>query len=355
MKMKLRKSMLAGSAAAALFSGAAMAQDKPFNVYVGYSAGGGYDVYGRIVRALHRQASFPATRTSSSTTCRARAPAPRQLALQRRAQGRHHHRHVRARHRLRHAARPAGRAIRRHQVQLDRQRQRRSQRLRRLAHERHHQVREVSTKELVMGGTGGSADTDQFPQVFNSMLGTKMKVVAGYPGGNDINLAMERGEVTGRCGWSWSSVVSTQPNWLKEKKINVSCSFAREASRPAGRSDDHGLRQERRAEGQMFRLVFARQVMGRPFVGAAGHPGRPRRRAAQGLHGHHEGQGAARGGRQGQTGDHAGVGRRRAEARERGLFDASRSGEAHGSRRSAELEGPGETGALSHDGPKRST
>jgi hypothetical protein len=43
----------------------------------------------------------------------------------------------------------------------------------------------------------------------------------GYPGGNEVNLAMERGEVQGRCGWSWSSVKSTQAGWLKDKKINI--------------------------------------------------------------------------------------------------------------------------------------
>ena len=53
------------------------------------------------------------------------------------------------------------------------------------------------------------------------MLGTKFKIVTGYPGGNDIDLAMERGEVQGRCGWSWSSVKATQQAWLDEKKINI--------------------------------------------------------------------------------------------------------------------------------------
>ena len=41
------------------------------------------------------------------------------------------------------------------------------------------------------------------------MLGTKFKIITGYPGGNDVDLAMERGEVDGRCGWSWSSVIAT--------------------------------------------------------------------------------------------------------------------------------------------------
>jgi len=44
--------------------------------------------------------------------------------------------------------------------------------------------------------------------MINGVLGTKMKIITGYPGGNDVNLAMERGEVDGRCGWSWSSVES---------------------------------------------------------------------------------------------------------------------------------------------------
>jgi hypothetical protein len=43
----------------------------------------------------------------------------------------------------------------------------------------------------------------------------------GYPGGNDINLAMERGEVAGRGSNSWASWKGTRPDWLKDKKINI--------------------------------------------------------------------------------------------------------------------------------------
>lgn len=63
-------------------------------------------------------------------------------------------------------------------------------------------IEDTFDKELVVGGTGPSADTDQFPRIVNGVLGTKMKIVSGYPGGNDVSLAMERGEVQGRCGWS---------------------------------------------------------------------------------------------------------------------------------------------------------
>src|SRR5499427_7530916 len=80
---------------------------------------------------------------------------------------------------------------------------------------------DLFSRDLTVGGTGTNADTDQFPRVLNGVLGTHFKIVEGYPGGNDIVLAMERGEVQGRCGWSWSSVKSTHKSWIDDKKITV--------------------------------------------------------------------------------------------------------------------------------------
>ena len=53
-----------------------------------------------------------------------------------------------------------------------------------------------------------------------NVFGVKLKLVTGYHGTTDIILAIERGEVDGRCGWSWSSVKSTRPSWIPEKKLN---------------------------------------------------------------------------------------------------------------------------------------
>jgi tripartite-type tricarboxylate transporter receptor subunit TctC len=55
----------------------------------------------------------------------------------------------------------------------------------------------------------------------NALLGTRFKVILGYPGGNDINLAMERGEVDGRGSNSWTSWKTTRPDWVRENKINI--------------------------------------------------------------------------------------------------------------------------------------
>src|SRR5207237_316602 len=57
--------------------------------------------------------------------------------------------------------------------------------------------------QLVVGANGTSEDTYQYPALLNHMFGSRFKMVSGYPGGNDINLAMERGEVQGRCSIPW--------------------------------------------------------------------------------------------------------------------------------------------------------
>jgi tripartite-type tricarboxylate transporter receptor subunit TctC len=133
-------------------------------------------------------------------------------------------------------------------------------------------LEQVVQNELTVGGTGPAADTDQFPKVLNATIHTKFKIIPGYPGGNDIDLAMERGEVMGRCGWSWSSVIATHKSWLDEKKINVlvQLSLNKHADLPnAPLIMDFAKTDEQR---QIFKLVFARQPMGRPFLAPPGVP-----------------------------------------------------------------------------------
>jgi tripartite-type tricarboxylate transporter receptor subunit TctC len=133
-------------------------------------------------------------------------------------------------------------------------------------------IEDIFTKELVVGGTGPSADTDQFPRIVNAVLGTKMRVVTGYPGGNDVSVAMERGEVGGRCGWSWSSIKTTKQDWYDQKKINifVQLSLQKHADLPnVPLILDLAKTPEQR---QIFTLVFARQALGRPFLAPPGLP-----------------------------------------------------------------------------------
>ena len=82
-------------------------------------------------------------------------------------------------------------------------------------------IEQVFEKELVLGSTGRSSGSYYYPAALNAWAGTKFKIVLGYPGGANVNIAMERGEVGGRGSNLWASWKSTRPQWLAEKKIFI--------------------------------------------------------------------------------------------------------------------------------------
>jgi tripartite-type tricarboxylate transporter receptor subunit TctC len=82
-------------------------------------------------------------------------------------------------------------------------------------------LNELQTQEITAGASGVIDDTGRFPTLIRKLTGSKIKVVVGYPGGNDVTMAMERGEVDARIGWSWGSLKSRSKAWLDEKKINL--------------------------------------------------------------------------------------------------------------------------------------
>jgi tripartite-type tricarboxylate transporter receptor subunit TctC len=76
-------------------------------------------------------------------------------------------------------------------------------------------------KPITMGGEGTGADPDVYALLYKNVFGAKWKLVTGYHGTNDGMLAMERGEVDGLCGLSWSTLKSRHMQWLTDKKINI--------------------------------------------------------------------------------------------------------------------------------------
>lgn len=129
------------------------------------------------------------------------------------------------------------------------------------------------SNEITAGGNGAGSDPDVYALALKNLFGAKIKLVTGYPGSSDIDLALERGEITGRCGWSWDSLKSRHPSWLAEKKINILVVFAT-ARNPEMPTDppligDLAKTDEQR---QILKLILARQVLGRPFFGPPGIP-----------------------------------------------------------------------------------
>ena len=131
---------------------------------------------------------------------------------------------------------------------------------------------DLYTREMIVGGTGATADTDFFPKIVNGVLGTKMRVISGYPGGNDITLAMQRGEVQGRCGWSWSSIKTNHASWVKDGTLKLLAQLSLEKHEDLPNVPVIMEKVKNDEQRAILRLVFARQVMGRPFLAPPGVP-----------------------------------------------------------------------------------
>ena len=133
-------------------------------------------------------------------------------------------------------------------------------------------IQDAMKSSVSVGATGGSDDTAQFPRVLNGTIGTKFKIVTGYPGGNDVVLAMQRGEVEGRCGWSWSSVVATHGSWVKDGTINVLVQTALTKHKDLPNTPLITDLAKTSEDKQILTMIFARQTMGRPFLAPPGLP-----------------------------------------------------------------------------------
>jgi tripartite-type tricarboxylate transporter receptor subunit TctC len=125
---------------------------------------------------------------------------------------------------------------------------------------------DVLTKEVAMGGEGPGADPDVYTLLYKNVFGAKMKLVAGYHGTNDVTLAMERGEVDGLCGLSWSTMKARHQQWMNEKKLNIIIQAAlRKQPELADVPLASDLTQDRE-KLQILKLFLASQETARPFA-----------------------------------------------------------------------------------------
>jgi tripartite-type tricarboxylate transporter receptor subunit TctC len=121
---------------------------------------------------------------------------------------------------------------------------------------------DMFAREFSLGSNALGDDTANFALILRNVFGAKVKLVTGYPGGNDVNLAMERGEVEGRCGWSWSSLKS-QKRWLPNVSLLVQFNLEKNPDLPnVPRALERAKDDEQR---QVLRLLIAGQYVGRPF------------------------------------------------------------------------------------------
>jgi tripartite-type tricarboxylate transporter receptor subunit TctC len=86
-------------------------------------------------------------------------------------------------------------------------------------------IADVIKRETVVGATGPGSRTLTYPKALNDLIGTRFKIVSGYPGGNEITLALEKGEVEGYCGWALGSIKTRAPDWIRTGKVKPLAQF----------------------------------------------------------------------------------------------------------------------------------
>ncbi len=79
-------------------------------------------------------------------------------------------------------------------------------------------IEDAKTREVLSGGTGAGSGTVLYPTILNNLLGTKFKIIIGYRSASDIDLAMERGEMQARHGYSYGSFARAHPDWIESGK-----------------------------------------------------------------------------------------------------------------------------------------
>jgi tripartite-type tricarboxylate transporter receptor subunit TctC len=136
-------------------------------------------------------------------------------------------------------------------------------------------LKDAMTRETTLGASGTSADSYVLAMLSNNLLGTKFKVVVGYSGATQVSLAVENGEVEGEAGKDWTTLTSTKPQWIRDKKINIIVQMGMKrhadikgvplAIELARTPDDR----------RIMEIVFAKFGMSRPFMAPPGlAPGR---------------------------------------------------------------------------------
>lgn len=119
--------------------------------------------------------------------------------------------------------------------------------------------------EMVVGGTGPATDPELFARALNNVLGTKFRIVSGYPGQAQVALALEREEVQGTANWSWSDIVNARADWLRDKKIRVLLQLGLKKSPDLPDVPlvmDILKNDEQR---QIFQILMGMKALGRPY------------------------------------------------------------------------------------------
>ena len=129
----------------------------------------------------------------------------------------------------------------------------------------HKTTKDLFDKELIVGGITG-VDPETTPRIYNSLIGTKFKIVTGYNSTAQIALAIERVEVQGIADWSWSSLKAVRPQWLADKQVTLLLQGALKNDPELGALPNALDFIKNAADRKVMELHFTQKTAARPLV-----------------------------------------------------------------------------------------
>lgn len=132
-------------------------------------------------------------------------------------------------------------------------------------------IADATARQIVVGATGPGSRTQTYPQALNDLAGTKFKIVSGYPGGNEITLALQKGEVEGYCGWAVGSIRQRAPQWLHDGTLKVLTQFTAGKPELAGAPVATDLAKTKEGR-QAIEMLSADSVLAWPLMAPPGLP-----------------------------------------------------------------------------------
>jgi tripartite-type tricarboxylate transporter receptor subunit TctC len=127
-------------------------------------------------------------------------------------------------------------------------------------------------KPSKFGGEGAGSDPDIWTLLYKNVFGAKARLVSGYPGTNDTVLAMERGEIDGLCGISWSTIKTRHPEWLTSHSVNIIVQAALKKEPEISSVPLATELTKTPEQTQIIKLLLVSQAMARPFAAPPGIP-----------------------------------------------------------------------------------
>ncbi len=131
---------------------------------------------------------------------------------------------------------------------------------------------DLLTRDFIASGQGTGADPDAFANMIRHLFGAPIRLVTGYPGTNEQALSMERGETEGYCGVSYSTLKTRYTKWLSEGSINILVQNAIEKHPDLPNVPLITDKAKDAEQAQIIRLIVATQNMARPFLAPPGIP-----------------------------------------------------------------------------------